>query len=264
MNLKNLLHSMRRRWYIMLGGILIAGALCGLAYSNISPTYQRSASVLLIPGSTSIPAGGNPYLYLGGLAQASDVLVRALSADEVLTPILGPEPAVEVTIARDTTTSGPIVVISVSGTDDAQVAAVFTEVLGVVPTTFDNLQASAGVADDAKVTTLPLTVDTTSTLSQKSRLQAIGVVGVGTLAATLLLTGFIDGLLLAPRRPRGRRSTATVVAFPGYDDEERALARISRHQNTGSIALPTRKPTPPPTVGPPTTPTPLPSPAATR
>ena len=243
MNLNTLLHSVRRRWYIVLSGIIVAGALCGMAYTTISPTYQRTASVLLIPGATSIPEGGNPYLYLGGLSQASDVLVRALSADAVLTPILGSDPTVGVTIARDTTTSGPILVISASGTDEAQVAAVFDELLPIVPTTLDDLQSSAGVADAAKVTTLPLTVDAESTVSQKSRYQAIGVLGVGTLAITLLLTGFIDGLLLARPQRRPQRSTAP-VADPRfeYDDEELALARISRQPNTGPITLPIPKP----------------------
>ena len=269
MNLKSLLHSVRRRWYIVLSGIIVAGALCGLAYSTISPTYQRTASVLLIPGATSIPAGGNPYLYLGGLGQASDVLVRALSADAVLTPILGTDPTVGVTIARDTTTSGPILVISASGTDDAQVAAVFGELLAIVPTTLDELQASAGVAEAAKVTTLPLTVDSASTLSQKSRLQAIGFLGVGTLAATLLLAGFIDGLLLARRKRRPQRSTAPVAdTFPGYDDEELALARIARQPSTGTITLPILRPTPKPTLAPTPisgpSPDSMPTPAATR
>ena len=82
-----------------------------------------------------------------------------------------------------------------------------------------------------------------------------------------LLAGFIDGLLLARRKRRPQRTTAPVAdTFPGYDDEELALARISRQPSTATITLPTLKPTlaPLPLVAADSSSDQMPTPAASR
>ena len=70
MTLSNFLNSLARRWHLLLGALTLTASLCLLAYSAVPPTYERAASVLLLPGTQTIPTGGNPYLYLAGLGQA--------------------------------------------------------------------------------------------------------------------------------------------------------------------------------------------------
>lgn len=207
MTLKNLLLSLRRRWAIVLGGLLVTAALACGAFLVTGPTYQRNATVLLLPGSTNIPEGGNPYLYLGGLDQATGILVFALNADDVLGPILSDHPNEEVSIARDATTSGPLITISVAGPSEADVALVVNQVLESIPDTLGNLQSQADVAKTALISYIPLTADQTSTTSHKSRIELVGVVGAGGLVATLLLAGLVDGLALS----RARKRAATLA-----------------------------------------------------
>ena len=66
--------SLGRRWYITLPGLLLAGLLAFGAWYVVPPSYQRSASEFLVPGTGSLPENANPFLYLSGLSQVADVL----------------------------------------------------------------------------------------------------------------------------------------------------------------------------------------------
>lgn len=208
MNPARLARSLWRRWYLTIAGLLVTGLLCAFAYVTTSPTLQRSASELLTPATVSIPEGGNPFLYLGGLGQAADVLVRALDSDEVLAPILADHPGTTADVSRDTTTSGPILVLTVTGTKETDVIEVFAAIQAAVPATLRQLQDSAGVPSGARISVLSLTADGKSTVIQKARVETIGFIAAAGIAATLLIVGLVDGLLLA------RRSS---IKSPGHE-----------------------------------------------
>jgi hypothetical protein len=205
-----ILHSIRRRWYLLIAGLIATAAAGVFVYQETDPTYQRSASELLVPGSQTVPEGGNPFLYLGGLAQASDVLVRALGARDLQGPIQSEYPATSVIIDRDVSTSGPIIVITIEGKDDTAVGDVFQRMLAAAPDTLTDLQSQANVPLAAQITILPITIDVESTINDKGRLQAAAMVIAAGLVGTILVIALVDGLILALRgrrrgNPAGRR-----------------------------------------------------------
>jgi hypothetical protein len=216
MKLTTILKSIRRRWYIALGGLLATAVLCLLAYNHTSPSYQRSASELLVPGSQTVPKGGNPFLYLGGLDQASDVLVQALDANDIQGPLGDTYPDTTVTIARDVSSTGPIIVVTVEGQNESAVRGAFARMLDVGPTTLESLQVQAAVPSAARITMLPIDIDTTSTINNKSRVQVAGLVGAAGIVGTILLIALVDGLVLARRRRISRRAAL---------EEKKLLAR---------------------------------------
>jgi hypothetical protein len=228
MTLMNFLRGLGRRWYIVVAGLLLAAGISGITYFAMSPTYERTASVLLVPGAGSIPAGGNPYLYLGGLSQASDVLVRALGANDVRDPILLGHPDTDFTVTRDATTSGPLLAITVEGANDSTVITVLEGALAAIPATLTDLQDEAAVPDDSRISSLSLTVDPTSDIVQKGRIETVGFIGAAIVAGTLLLAGLVDGLALS----NWRRGAFTLRSEPAADTtdnaEARALARAPR------------------------------------
>jgi hypothetical protein len=197
-----ILHGIRRRWYLLIVGLIATAAAGAFVYQNTDPVYQRSASELLVPGAQTVPEGGNPFLYLGGLAQASDVLARALGASDLQEPIQSEFPTTSVVIERDVSTSGPIIIITVEGKDDAAVSEVFQRMLTAAPSTLNALQSQASVPQASQITILPITVDTESTTNDKGRLQIAATVIAGGLVATILLIALVDGLILAWRRRR--------------------------------------------------------------
>jgi len=204
MTLKNFLRGLGRRWYVVLIGLVLTGVACNLVYSEVLPTYQRTASLLLMPASSSVPEGENPYLYLGGLGQASDVLVNTMAAQTVREPLLDGHPGADVTVARNVTSGGPLLTVTVIGATDDEAAEVLAGTLTAVQSTLASLQSRADVPQNDRITALPLTTDESSTVIQKSRLEAVAATAAAGVVLTLLVTGFLDGLLLSrARRRRG-------------------------------------------------------------
>jgi hypothetical protein len=228
MNFSDFLQALRRRWYLVVGGLLVTAALCVGALLVVGPSYERRASELLVPGTQSIPTGGNPFLYLGGLTQASDVLAGALASDGVLGPIEKANPGVTIEVARDVSTSGPVIVITVTGNSDQNVDDAFTSMLDTVPRTLATLQSEAGIATAARMTALPITVDSQSTVSHKNRIELAVIVGVVGLVLTLLLQGLVDALAVARRERKAVRSEAPAALAPVSASEPQELSYDER------------------------------------
>jgi hypothetical protein len=207
MNLADTLRGLWRRWYIVLPGILITAALAAGAWSMISPGHVRSSTQLLIPGPESMPAGSNPYLFLGGLSPAADVLVRAAGSENARNEVVEDYPGVEIEISRDVSTAGPIILISVTAASDGTAQEVLELLIEQTSTTLDELQETENIAPENRVTLLPITVDSQSVLYQRSRFIAVAATGLVGMALTLFVAGLVDGL----SRRRKRR---------GHPDDE--------------------------------------------
>ncbi|SEM93413.1 hypothetical protein [Cryobacterium luteum] len=200
MTLSNFLRSLARRWYLLLGALVLTASLCFAAYSAVPPSYERAASVLLMPGTQTIPAGGNPYLYLGGLGQASEILVAAMNSNSMRQDLLLGHSRTEISVARDPASSGPLVAVSVSGPSDAAVTAVLDRTLTAISDTLTALQNQADVPATAQIDALQLTAEPTSVLVVKDQFQLVALVAAGGIALSLLGVGFVDGLLLSRQR----------------------------------------------------------------
>lgn len=208
MEAKDLARSLLRRWYVLLVGLLLtAAAVVGVA-RTMPVTYDASSSVLLLPPDSSVGEEGNPYLYLGGLGQAVDVLVMRLNSDTVAQPILDRHPDVTLTVSRDVTTTGPIILVTSSAPDPADGEAAVDEVVAALPAQLADLQSALGVPDGSVITSTPLTEVEDAAPNGKARLRAaIAVLGAG-LVLSLLVTSLVDRQLVERRRRRAERLAA--------------------------------------------------------
>ena len=85
MNVVDTLRGLLRRWYVVVAGLILAILAGAGTYSVVEPGYERTSTQLLVPGEGLVPPGvTNPYLYLGGLTQAADLVVRVMKSSEVL------------------------------------------------------------------------------------------------------------------------------------------------------------------------------------
>ncbi|POH66780.1 MULTISPECIES: hypothetical protein [Cryobacterium] len=217
MTLKNFLRGLGRRWYVVLIGLVLTGVAAGVVYSEVQPTYQRNATLLLMPAASSVPEGENPYLFLGGLGQASDVLVNTMASQTVRESLLDGHPAADATVQRIATSSGPLLSVTATGSTNSEVALVLDRALSGVQTNLSSLQTRADVPEVERITAMPLTTDETSTVIQKSRLEAVAATAAAGFALTLLLAGLVDGLLLS--RDRRRRLDPPVADSAGTPDD---------------------------------------------
>ncbi|TQL40458.1 hypothetical protein FB562_2667 [Homoserinimonas aerilata] len=211
MNFSDTLRGLLRRWYIVVPGLLAAAAIAIGAWFAIPPGYNRSATQLLLPGANSIPEGANPYLFLGGLAPAADVLVRAIGSENVVNDMAEKHPGVEIAISRDTTTAGPIILITVTADSDAAAEEVLTLLVERTATVLEDFQTSERIPADNRMSVIPITVDEKSVAEQRTRILVAAGGGLGIAALTLLLAGLVEGLS-RQRRKRARQKPAASAA----------------------------------------------------
>src|SRR3954453_14680934 len=86
MDLAEIVRVMRRRWYVLLPGLLLTAALVAGAYVAVPVTYQSQSTVMLLNSrKATVAYDGNPFLSsqttLTGMA---DSLARNLNSDASL------------------------------------------------------------------------------------------------------------------------------------------------------------------------------------
>lgn len=224
MYLRDLRRALLRRWYFVIVGLLMVAALGVVTYRVVPATYSASANVVLLPPDTSVAPGANPYLYLGGLTQALDVLTRSINADATSGPILDRHPGAEFEATTDAG-SGPILVVTATAPTAEATLAVLNEVLDAVPVSLVDLQQQLGVGRLSQITSLNLTVDQRATASGRGQIRAVvAVVAIGG-AGLVLLIGLLDGLLLARKR---EQEQARIDAHP----QRRSRSRLQKQSRT--------------------------------
>ncbi|TDW29931.1 hypothetical protein [Cryobacterium psychrophilum] len=215
MYLTDTLRGLWRRWYIVMPGILIAASLAIGAWYLIPPGYERSSTQLLVPGAGSIPDGANPYLFLGGLTPAADVIVRAVGSENLLNEVVAEYPGVKIEVSRDTTTAGPVILIVVTAPSNAAAGEVLGLLVERTAMVVDDIQKTEGIAAPNRMNVLPVTVDSRSVLQERNRFIAAGAAGFIGLALTLLLASLVDGFSLQRKRDGdGAGSTAEATRPP--------------------------------------------------
>lgn len=202
MHLVDTLRSLLRRWYIFLLGLILSAGMGYAAYTVIQPTYEAQSTLLLMPPAEVVGEHSNPYLYLGGMNEALDVLVRRASAPEAITAIEEQFGGVTVTPSADRTTSSPIVVITITGPDAQDVLNALDAGRMTVIRNLDSMQNELDIEANMRITTKDLVLAHEATANRKMPIQlAILVVAAGSVG-TLMFTGFIDGQLIARAQPK--------------------------------------------------------------
>lgn len=224
MNLVDTLRGFARRWYIVVPGVVVAAALAFGAWHVVKPQYVRTATQVLLPGTGSLPATSpNPYLFISGLTDAADVVVRAVGSSNGIDDITARYPGVTVQVTRDPTTSGPVILTTVTAGDDKDAAEVLELLVQRTSTTLEQLQTEEKIAPRYHITVIRLSVDDKSELKQRKRLLATGGSAGGVLFLTLLLASVIDGLRRRRELPDGRLDGAAgagarTLSDSGNDD----------------------------------------------
>lgn len=200
LNLRDLLNSLARQWYVVLAGLLLTSAIGVGLYGVIPVSYTSQASVVLLPPKSASDPDANPFLRLGGLSQAVDILTRTINSDAYSVPLIKQNPGAKFTTAADTTTSGPIILIESSAPTSARASQMTQAVLTAVPMVLDQIQAKLSVKTDSQINVTTIAVDQKPKLDAKTRLQLVlGVSALG-VVLSILITGLIDGLTLSRRR----------------------------------------------------------------
>ncbi|WP_434318695.1 hypothetical protein [Leifsonia sp. P73] len=216
MSLIATLRMLWHRWYITFPGLLLAGLCAAGIWYTVPPSYERSATELLLPGKNDYPVGSNPLLYVGGLTSSADVLTRAVSADNVLKEVTKDHPGTDVTVQRDGSTSTPLIVITVTSKTNADARDVLSAMVARTASELSALQESQHIKTTDRITVEPITVATKSTLQQRTRLVLTVAAGAALAALALLIAALTEGL---SRKRRRRADAVEASAADGLADD---------------------------------------------
>ncbi|MCC4908025.1 hypothetical protein [Microbacterium sp. cx-59] len=200
MKLADVIGALRRRWYVLLAGVLVAAGVSSFLWSTVPPEYERTGTQLLLPGLATIPEHANPYLFVGGLYQIADVVVRAIGPDDIAEATRD-YPGADVVVGRDQA-AGAVLVVTVTASSDADAGAVLDTMLGITGRTLDELQNEQRIPADERVVITPLTAADESTVIQKTRLTVTALAGAAVLLLALGIAVVLDGIVRARRRAR--------------------------------------------------------------
>ena len=255
MRLTETLASLGRRWYVVVVGLAVTMGMGFLVDVKVPSTFQAEGSILLMPPDSTVGAAGNPYLYLGGLNQALDVLVRRVSAVEVADPILANYPDSTYTVDPDRTTSSPIVIVTAEAPSNETAIKLMDDVLKSVLVTLNTMQDEANVKQILRIHGKDLVLDKEATTKTKTKLQLLIVVVAGGTIGTFLLAGLLDGWMIERRR---RKDTILASRPDPTPDPDAARQRVPdtghqgdrrvRRTKRARIRLPTTTAESPPIV----------------
>ncbi|HEU4807385.1 MAG TPA: hypothetical protein VFT01_03925 [Homoserinimonas sp.] len=216
MYLRDLLAGLRRRWYLVIVGLLLSAGLAWYVFTLVPVSYSARLSVLLLPPETVTGEGENPFLNLSGMAPAMDVLTRRVDADVVRSRLEAQFPEAGYIVFADSLTSGPMVVAETTAPTAPVALKALDAVNSELVASLDSMQADLGVPPPARITLTDVAVDRKATLDTTNRTQFVLAAGAAGLGITILLTGIIDGLIMA-RRARQSDALAVETAEPGAD-----------------------------------------------
>ncbi|WP_078613273.1 O-antigen ligase family protein [Streptomyces katrae] len=216
---------LRRRWYVMVPLTLI-GLLAGLhLYRSVPVAYQSQSSVALLD-STAVaelaPAFGNPLSNAGGsLVVTADVLIRTLSGADAARDLHGLGVTDPYTVGFAANTSGPMLTLTVTGTDRAKVLKETSTLTTFAGEQLNALQAAAKVQPAYFVQTAPVVLPQTPKPQLKSRYQQVLGVVIASVTAGFTLSFVTETLLVARRR----RREAAAAGAPGAPVRRRLRGR---------------------------------------
>lgn len=229
MNILDLAAAVLRRWYIVLLGIVAAGAVGYYLYQSQPGSFESFAAVSVVPQTGSSPEvaasdpSANPYLELdASVAQATSLVVAQVNAADAREIVAartgGSYEATNVDLTPQTFTT--TISITATATDPEAARATADAVIDEVRGTLAAMQNRAGVSPDAALRADPIVPPSEGTAAGSSRLRAAGAGAAAVLLLTLLITLTLDTVL--------RRRSPGPVTMPAADAEAADVVQDGR------------------------------------
>ena len=216
--------TLRRRWILTSFLFLLTLFAAGVAWVKIPGPYQAESMIVLYPSKQAAKINGNnPLMSFGGsLNVAGDIVLREVSAPAAVAALAAKGYSSSFTIADDPNTTGPILDVTVTGRNQAQVENTLHGVTAAVQKRLDFIQG--GYLPQNRITSGVVSSDPTPKLlvSKKARTIVI-ILGLG-LVLTFAIPQIVDGELGKRRGDRNRRASSSFappaqqVSQPGQQD----------------------------------------------
>lgn len=209
MELSEVWKALLRRWYFVLVGIVATVGATYLVTTSVGPTYHVEGSVLLLPPEIAqerdptAQVQGNPYLYLGGLTAARDVVVKAVTSRTARDKVDAVAPGAEYEVTPDFDSSGPIFLLKVDAPTKESALAGLNALIASIPPTLRDLQDGLSIESSAFISSRVITSDVAPETVRKGQIRAAIATAAAVSALSVLAIGLLDGLMGGRRRRGG-------------------------------------------------------------
>ncbi|WP_174514825.1 chain length determinant protein [Streptacidiphilus anmyonensis] len=254
MDLAEIARVMRRRWYVLLPGLLLTGVLAAAIIFMLPLKYQSQSTVeLLNSQKATVPFDGNPFLSTQtSLTGMADSLGRNLDSDAAKADLAGRGVTDTYDAMIADNAQAPLMWLTVTGTEPDKVLAEDKTLTAYAAERLDQFQTQQSVPQNAMIRMVTIVSPQTPVAQTKTRIEYTVLAALLGLALSLVATFFVE----ARRRPR---PAADADAGPGTDagrdgdtgrdtDSSREAVAVAVGPSAG-------RPSAPPTVAPTATPT---------
>ena len=154
MDLAEIVRVMRRRWYVLIPGVLLTVALTVGAYLKVPVTYTSQSTVVLLNSQKATVAfDGNPFLStqisLNGMA---DSLARNLNSDGAVAHLKSQGATCATAAKLADNAMGPLLWLTASGTDKQAVLAADKLLTGYAAERLEQFQTEQSATDTRRLT----------------------------------------------------------------------------------------------------------------
>ncbi|WP_043672131.1 YveK family protein [Streptomyces xylophagus] len=200
MDLAEISRVMRRRWYVLLPGLLLTVGLMVAVRLMVPVTYQSQSTVVLLNSQKATVAyDGNPFLSTQtSLTGMADSLARNLNSDGSIRDLKsrGAKGTFEAKLADNA--QGPLMWLTVTGTDKASVLASDKILTAYAKERLEQFQEQQSVAPKAMIQMTTIVPPQIPVAQTKTRLEYLVMAGALGLVLSLVVTFYAE----ARRRSR--------------------------------------------------------------
>ncbi|MGW3649187.1 chain length determinant protein [Streptomyces sp. NPDC000878] len=194
MDLAEIFRVMRRRWYVLLPGLLLTGGLIAAVVVLVPVTYQSQSTVVLLNSEKATRAyDGNPFLSTQtSLTGMADSLARNLNSDASVRELKsrGATGTFEAKLADNA--QGPLMWLTVTGTDKAVVLASDRILTSYAKDRLEQFQEQQSVAPQAMIRLTTIVAPQPPVAQTKTRLQYMIMAGGLGLVLSLAAVFYVE------------------------------------------------------------------------
>lgn len=211
MDLAEIFRVMRRRWYVLLPGLLLAAGLTFAVTLVVPVTYQSQSTVVLLNSEKATVAyDGNPYLSTQtSLTGMADSLARNLNSDASVRELKsrGATGTFEAKLADNA--QGPLLWLTVTGTDKKATLSSDRILTAYAEERLREFQEQQSVADNAMIRMTTIVAPQTPVAQTRTRLEYMIMAGGGGFVLALIAVFYVEA------RKRSQRPAAEPRTGPG-------------------------------------------------
>lgn len=220
--------ALRRRWYVVLGGLVVTAGLAFAAWRFSPPEYSAAGTELLLPAETQDNGINNPLLQLESLGAPASIVVARLNGEDAHDRVLLTNPTAEYTVVMDPDLRGPAILITATDKTAEGALKTLAVALDAVPESLKTLQDELNVPEAARVGSMRLTMDTQATPQTSATTRTIvAALGVG-LGLTIGSAVGLDAIIQRRRSSAGRGPAQPDEVRKKQPEEDRKSARVAR------------------------------------